>query len=543
MATYKTVTVKSSGGDYATLNAVDAGEATDLTATAGDLVVECYNFEDTTQALFDDAGWVTDSTHRLVIRAVDGHGGKWNTSCYRMVGATGRIVNQTIDYLFIDGVQCNLTNAGSNAQGYYAHSSLDAVGETEIDRMIVVGVTGATAPDGITNSEPLHDIKIRNSVLYGLQNGIASAGTGSRIIADNVTVDDCINGITPGYAGHILTNCRITNCTNVVSATTSDLDAASNYNLTDGTAPANWGANSIDSTDTPTVDYLDSSNATLTARDYHLASTSDSGYNTGTDLSGSFTTDIDSDTRSSWDIGADEYGTGAATINSADATHAHTADNVTLATLNLPTDLTAVSASLSSIDISWTDTNSGTKQYRVYWHADGDTLWNLDGQVAAGSTSYTIEWLAEGSYVIGISAFDATEETAMATVQGMTVVTLLPAESTHAHTADNVSVFDEDVFTPPSGLVLTVTADRIDATWTDTNAGSFPYRVYYLRTGLDSVFTFDSETSAGAESASVKYLATGTEYTIKVAPYDTPTLGPGAQDDATTGSVLRFSAR
>jgi len=586
MATYKTVTVKSSGGTYTNLNAVDAGEATNLVTAGGDLVVDVYNFEDTTAAVFDGA-WTTDATHRVVIRAVDDHEGKWSTGAYRLTNSsTSPLTNKSIDYLFLDGIQIQSTSTGGLLGGYYAHGDLNAAGVTEMDRCIQVGPDGGTTSIGVWNGEPLHDIEIRNSVVYGWYRGLGSTGTGSKIESDNVTIDDCDIGVRVNYGGHVLTNTRITNCTTPIATGEGNIDSASDYNLTDdATAPTNWGSNSLD---TATVDYVDGSNGTLTSRDYHLGATDD-GIGAGDDLSSSFTTDIDGDTRSSWDIGADEYGTGDATVSPNDSTHAHSADNVTVSVLNLPTDLTAVSASLSSIDITWTDTNAAGKQYRVYWHADGDTLWNLDGQVAAGSESYTIEWLDEGAYLIGISAFDATEETAMATVQGMTVVTLLPAESTHAHTADNVtvtttgtsivpadaahghtadnatvdvttvsvvvqdathahaadyvSVFDEDVFTPPSGLVLTVTADRINATWTDTNAGAFPYRVYYLRTGLDSAFTFDSETSAGAESASVKYLATGTEYTIKVAPYDTPTLGPGAEDNATTGSLLRFSFR
>ena len=85
MATWKTVTVKSSAGDYNNLNAALATEKTDLTAQTGDLVIECYNFSDTTRVIGTSTqGWVTDGTHRVIIRAVDDHGGKWSTSAYRL---------------------------------------------------------------------------------------------------------------------------------------------------------------------------------------------------------------------------------------------------------------------------------------------------------------------------------------------------------------------------------------------------------------------------------------------------------------------------
>ncbi|MEA2006752.1 MAG: choice-of-anchor Q domain-containing protein, partial [Patescibacteria group bacterium] len=70
----------------------------------------------------------------------------------------------------------------------------------------------------------------------------------------------------------------------------------------DDTAP---GANSIHGdTDSKTPDFV---STTSGSEDFHLQSTSDA-INVGTDLSGTFTDDIDGDTRpiDAWDIGADE---------------------------------------------------------------------------------------------------------------------------------------------------------------------------------------------------------------------------------------------
>jgi len=299
MATYKTVTVKPSQGDYSNLNAVNDFEATDLTATAGDLVIQCYNFVDTTQALFDAVEWVTDPTHRVVIQAVNDHGGKWNTGCYRMTGTATTIINRTVDYMTITGVQVNITSSGSNAGAFIADSLLNAVGTTVIDKLIMFGLGSQTAGYGVANNEPLHDVYIRNSLIYSTYRGLSSAGTGSTIYADNCTIDDCSDyGVYISYGGHRLRNTRITNCAAVTSSGTLHVD--SNYNLTDGDVSGitNWGANSLDSTDTPTISYVDSTNADRTARDYHIQP-NDSGVGAGMDLSGDgWSDDIDGDARS-----------------------------------------------------------------------------------------------------------------------------------------------------------------------------------------------------------------------------------------------------
>jgi len=295
MATWKTVTVGTTG-TYATLNAAQAAEATDLTAQSGDIVFSCQAFEDTTQAVFASTAWDSDATHRVVIQAADDHGGKWSTSAYRMVGATSRIVNQAVNYMKLEGIQINMTGTGTNAQGYLADTPLDAVGETEIDKLIVMGVPSATQPDGVWNGEPLHDIHIRNSIIYGLQIGIGNAGTGSKIYADNITVDDCLIGVYDSYGSHRLRNCRVTNCPTILTGG-GTLDSGSDYNLTNstGAVPTNWGSNSISSTDSPTINYV-TSTGTLTARDYHIVA-GDSGIGAGVNLSTSFTDDIDGETR------------------------------------------------------------------------------------------------------------------------------------------------------------------------------------------------------------------------------------------------------
>ncbi|MDV7392544.1 hypothetical protein RZS08_14355, partial [Arthrospira platensis SPKY1] len=90
-----TVTVKSSGGDYTSLNAALAGEVADLTSNChgtggpGILTIECWNFEDTTAAS-TGTGYTTSADYYINIigRADDktsSNTGKWSTDRYRLI--------------------------------------------------------------------------------------------------------------------------------------------------------------------------------------------------------------------------------------------------------------------------------------------------------------------------------------------------------------------------------------------------------------------------------------------------------------------------
>ena len=66
MATVRTVTVKSSGGDYASLNAALSGESGDLVYLDRELHINCYGFEDTAPAT-TGTGYTTDATRFIQI--------------------------------------------------------------------------------------------------------------------------------------------------------------------------------------------------------------------------------------------------------------------------------------------------------------------------------------------------------------------------------------------------------------------------------------------------------------------------------------------
>lgn len=310
MATWKTVTVGSTG-DYATLNAAQGGEATDVTAQTGDLVISCHAFEDTTAVLFSSTAWVTDSTHRVIVEAADNHLGGWSTGAYRLSVAGTVIRNVTVDNLYLRGLQVRETGTAGTRNIIELDAGL-GTGQQDIEKCIVVmdhADDADTTMVGIKLEDSAQVYKMRNVVLYGGKQttagskGIEVTASAATVYCDNVTIDDWHTGIDLSSGGTFqLRNSRITDCTTIVDeAGGQTLSSGSTHNLTDGSAPTNWGANSYSSTDSPTVNYTNDSSTTLTSRDYHIAA-GDSGIGAGISLSGDgnnpFADDIDGDTRS-----------------------------------------------------------------------------------------------------------------------------------------------------------------------------------------------------------------------------------------------------
>lgn len=335
----KTVTVKSSGGDYTTLADALSTEAADLTSASyylggpGKLIIECYNFEDTQGVNETSATWVTSTDYYVHIKAVDDHGGKWSTSAYRLhvTGNSANIltINQTdLEHIHIQGLQIH-TESTSALSPAIKSTGAPTTGFMWVEDCIIIADDTASggALRGIRLEEANLTYLIWNTIIYGTggdagSQGLQTSSTSCDVWAYYLTIDDIATGFQEAGGTIRAKNCRVTNVTTVAA---NSLEATSNYNLTDNaTAPTNWGANSIDGGDTPTIDYVDDTNATATSRDYHINSTSDSGYQAGVSLSSDgdnpVSTDIDGDTRhaSTPTIGADEYiVAGGATAGSA----------------------------------------------------------------------------------------------------------------------------------------------------------------------------------------------------------------------------------
>lgn len=80
-----------------------------------------------------------------------------------------------------------------------------------------------------------------------------------------------------------------------------------------------------------------------------------------------------------------------------------------------PTACNAV-ASGDSITATFTDNTSGAAQHRAYIKRTTDSTWEWSGDLDAGVTTFTFEWLTPGTaYDVGYTAFDADAESAMTT--------------------------------------------------------------------------------------------------------------------------------
>ncbi|MBW2623131.1 MAG: hypothetical protein JRD68_09520, partial [Deltaproteobacteria bacterium] len=260
------------------------------------------------------AGWTTDSTRYIKIWTDPAesyrHDGKWNTSKYRLdVTAAGN--NSALitvqNHVEIIGIQFN--RAENSIYSHYAVSlagvlSLDS-GWTHFHQNIVkasnIHESGNNSGFRFAGVNRTH--RYYNNVVFDTDSTGISDSSGQSYGYNNTVYGCAGTGIT-GDAGSRWINClSYNNGTDFGGTSHGD----SNYNFSkDDSAP---GANSIHGdTDGKTPDFVNTG-----ADDFHLQSTSDA-IGAGTDLSGTFTDDIDGDTRSAWDIGADEYVGGAPSV-------------------------------------------------------------------------------------------------------------------------------------------------------------------------------------------------------------------------------------
>lgn len=254
-------------------------------------VIECYAFNDTTAVMID--GSTDDATRYLKITCPPGqrHAGKWDAAKYNLKASSGITLND--NYIRIEWLQIEATSTRAIAQ-------YDAAGDNRIENCIMRGGSG-TAAFSCVWFGPGGASLLRNSVVTGHTGpGVYCSSYGGGTVAiENCTI---CNNTTYGiqWGGQTLT-VKNTYCggngTNAYNGTMTLTTCAhsSATSFTGSTASIAYS----------TANFV---NVTAGSEDLHLQSGASATLLTGgTDLSGSFTTDIDGDTRSDWGIGADEY--------------------------------------------------------------------------------------------------------------------------------------------------------------------------------------------------------------------------------------------
>lgn len=314
MPTLRTVTVKSAGGDYSSLSSAEAGEQGDLVSLDRQLDIECYSMADTTAVTI--IGWTTDATRyvRIVAPSAERHAGVWSTSKYRLSVASAftTILNVNEEFVRIEGLQVEGTDNTANGHGLLSVDSIAVAASSDVRVDTCLFRKGCSRNASHQIACGAGKTTIRNSVVYGSLGSTASDGinctfgaNAATVICDNVTV------ASAGRYGF-----------NRVSGTMTLQNCYTGGNGTDaynGTITRTTCAHSSASVFTGSTASIAHSTANFTnvtagSEDYHLVSGASATLKTGgTDLSGTFTTDIDGETRSApYSIGADQIVSAAA---------------------------------------------------------------------------------------------------------------------------------------------------------------------------------------------------------------------------------------
>lgn len=232
-------------------------------------------------------GWTTDSTRYIIItNSTSKHGGSWNSSAYRL-----EITNTTFgpmqnyqNFTKVYGIQLKLTASSGSP------SLIGVSGSMTLQDCILRGDVTGSGDSFFVYGSGGPTVKLYNCIAYNSTNSKCIAFIGD-VSAWNCTVANVNRGF---YYATSATNCIAQGTgTDAFGGTTGDYNCSQ-----DATAP---GGNSIVSYDVPFV------SETVGSENFHLMGTATSVIGAGLDNASSVTTDIDGQTRSDWDIGADEY--------------------------------------------------------------------------------------------------------------------------------------------------------------------------------------------------------------------------------------------
>lgn len=293
--------------DYSSLSAWESAQQGDLPTADEIRQAECYAFQDTTAVVID--GWTTDATRycRVTVPTAERHDGKRNTSKYRLEASANwsvGLLRVIEEYVRLEGLQ--VKNTAANEPGGIRCDG--GTGSQRISDCIVYDQTSSSAFGFLLYS--CTEIIVLNCLAMNINGDGFKVGTGGFVVA---YCYNCVSVNNAGY-GFYVDAWRTLNCKNCYAGGNTSADfgkhADGTLNLTTNHAE--------DGTGNTTTAFSTSSGAyftTITAGSEDLHITTDSALkDAGTDLSADSkwvhpdgNVDIDGDTRSSWDVGADEF--------------------------------------------------------------------------------------------------------------------------------------------------------------------------------------------------------------------------------------------
>jgi parallel beta-helix repeat protein len=299
-----TKTIKSSGGDYTSVVTWESTEQGDLVTADEIRVGECYDLNQTAVATID--GSTTDATRylKLTVNPAARHAGVYSTAAgkfYWTNAATNQILVISDPFTRVEYLQIRNTHATAG----------EGVIRIDADSVLVEQCIGwHTAPGaadtaaGVSATANGTNARIRNCALYSNRHGIY-INTAAGCEVDNCS---CVANVT-GVRTTVGVNLVLKN-SYMGGNTTRDLDEGASPNV--GWAITTSMASDAQSSETGLTNSIAYSTANFTnvtagSVDLHLV-TGSALIDQGTDLSGSFTVDMDGVTRTgTWDVSADSY--------------------------------------------------------------------------------------------------------------------------------------------------------------------------------------------------------------------------------------------
>lgn len=229
------------------------------------------------------------------------HSGVLTSTCYKIENAASVFLDQTstsgvVGFRF-EGMQIEKLNGAGSAINI---RSAFTTGEVRVSECIIkIGTHSTNTIEGINIGQGTRTVKIWNNILYSgnLVDVIDISGFGGNHYVFG-------NTIITSYRGIVQASVTVVAINNIVQAGNDGFSGtftSSDYNISNLSSDAP-GANSLNST---SLTFVNSA-----GNDYHLTA-ADAAVAIGTDLSGHanlpFSTDIDGDTRTTWNMGADEF--------------------------------------------------------------------------------------------------------------------------------------------------------------------------------------------------------------------------------------------
>lgn len=294
----------TSSGHYATLQAAITGEVSanaNLVTMAGVLNIEISMTSADTTAV-DITGFTVNSSYYVNIYTTSAarHSGKWDTGKYRieLSGEATGIKIQT-PYTRIAGVQVKITTSASGQVDYGIHN---------------LGYNNSTVTNSIAWMIANHNagystgfISLDTSVFINcvsIQTGSQASGSARCRGFDLAANSSVYNCTASGFQHNYYSTSGTIVCKNCIS----QASVTAGYSITTSTGSDYNLSDRADAVGTTVYNSKTLTFVSAAAGDFHLAAGDTDAIDKGTDLSGTFTDDIDGVTRSgTWDLGADEY--------------------------------------------------------------------------------------------------------------------------------------------------------------------------------------------------------------------------------------------